>query len=97
MEIIVSPAALRDIETILDYLTREAGQNVADKYRRSFLRIFALIAEQPKLGAPRAKLGRGVRMCVVAPYLVLYRQREGLTAVLRILHGRRRITAALLR
>ena len=96
-QIVFSRAASRDIEIILDYLTREAGPGVAANYRRSMLRLFALLADHPALGAPRPKLGRSVRMCVIAPYLVLYRRVGGVVTVLRVLHGRRRISAAMLR
>jgi toxin ParE1/3/4 len=98
VQVAVSRAASRDIDTILGYLTREAGPAVASKYRRSLLRLFVLVSDQPALGVRRPKLGRGVRMCVVAPYLVLYRTvGDDLVNILRVLHGRRRLTAALLR
>ena len=94
---VLSPAAFRDVDAILDHLTREAGQSVAAKYRRALLRLFALLSEQPAIGARRPKLGRGVRISVIAPYLFLYRPEGDAVTVLRILHGRRKITAALVR
>lgn len=97
VELVVSPAALNDIEAILVYLAREAGETVAAKYRRELLRIFALLGDQPALGARRPELGRGVRLSIVAPYLVLYRYIHETVTVLRVLHGSRRISAALLR
>jgi toxin ParE1/3/4 len=95
--VVFSRAALNDIDALLIYLTRETGEGVAAKYRRSLSRLFAFLGDQPGLGAPRPKLGRGVRMRVVAPYLVLYRHADEMIAVLRVLHGRRRISAAMLR
>jgi toxin ParE1/3/4 len=86
----------QDFDEILDHLTREAGQAVASKYRRALLHLFDLLDDQPALGAPQRKLGRGVRMGVVAPYLVLYRYTGDAVTVLRILHGKRRITPRLL-
>jgi len=96
-EIVVSAAALNDIESIIEHLTREAGPNVAAKYRRELLRIFALLRDQPGLGARRPKLGRGVRLTIIAPYLVFYRHDDRTATILRVLHGRRKISAALLR
>jgi toxin ParE1/3/4 len=96
-EIVVSAAALKDIDSILEYLTNEAGQRVAGRYRQELLRLFALLRDQPELGAPRPKLGRDVRLSVVAPYLVLYRYVGGTATILRVLHGSRNIGAALLR
>jgi toxin ParE1/3/4 len=94
---VLSPAALRDFDQILDYLIQEAGPNVAAKYRRSFMHLFALLGDHPALGASRSRLGRQVRLAVIAPYLVLYRYQRDTVTVLRILHGRRRITGAMLR
>jgi plasmid stabilization system protein ParE len=96
-EIVVSAAALNDIESIIEHLTREAGPNVAAKYRRRLLRIFALLHNQPGLGARRPKLGRGVRLSVMAPYLVFYRHSKQTATIPRVLHGSRKISTALLR
>jgi toxin ParE1/3/4 len=93
---VLSRAALKDIDAILDHLSREAGDRVAAKYRLALLRLFGLLGDRPELGAPRPELGRDVRMSVVAPYLVLYRHAAGATTILRVLHGRRRITGAML-
>ena len=95
--VVVSRAAVRDIDGILDYLTREAGHGVATKYRQSLLQLFALLSDQPALGSRRPRLGRGVRVSIVASYLVIYRHFDETTNVLRVLHGRRRINAAMIK
>jgi toxin ParE1/3/4 len=41
-------------------------------------------------------LGPNVRIGVVSPYIVIYRHAEDTVNVLRIVHGRRRITDKLL-
>ena len=65
----------------------------------------AIVALQNRLGAfPRAyptrpSLGAGVRLATIAPHIVLYRYDEVAdhVLVLRVVHGRRRITEALLK
>jgi toxin ParE1/3/4 len=56
--------------------------------------LFDRLAEYPDSGAPRASLGRDIRIGVVSPYVVIYRHREAddTVTVLRIIHGRRNIT-----
>jgi toxin ParE1/3/4 len=64
-----------------------------------FARLYRHLAAFPESGAPRPKLGSGIRIGIVSPYLVIYRHGdpEGLVSVLRIVHGSRRITGELLR
>jgi toxin ParE1/3/4 len=57
------------------------------------------LVDLPQSGAPRPALGRNTRIAIVQPYLLIYdytRGDETLT-LLRILHGRRNITRALMR
>jgi len=94
--LILTPAALNDADRIFDYLAAEAGRNVAAKYRALFDDLFRLLRDYPDLGPPRERLGRGVRVSVVDPYLAIYRHDRDAVTVLRIVHGRRRITGAML-
>jgi len=78
-------------------LAKEAGSGVARRYRRSFDDIFARFARFPESGAMRPRLGRHIRIGVVSPYLVIYELESDHVMVLRIVHGRRRITRRLVR
>lgn len=85
--------ARADLNGILQYLHIEAGKKVALKYAAAFDACFARLETFPGLGAPRPGLGTGVRISVVAPYLVFYEFDEAtdVVTVLRIVHGRRKI------
>ncbi len=52
----------------------------------------------PESCEARPKLGAHIRVGVVVPYLVIYRHASGdnTVSILRILHGRRKITGKLL-
>lgn len=93
----VSPQAEHDVAKIIDLLTREAGVDVADRYRQGFDDLFARFARFPESGAPRARLGRHIRIGVVSPYVVIYELALDHVMVLRIVDGRRRITRSLVR
>lgn len=95
--LVVAPVAIRDLAKVLGDLTEDAGERVAAKYRQSFLCLFTLLEAQPGLGAPRPRLGQGIRLGIVAPYLVFYREQSDLVTVLRVLHGRQKIDRAKLR
>lgn len=94
--LVLTPAALNDANEIFEYLAAEAGRAVADKYRMSFDNLFRLLRDYSDVGPVRSRLGRGVRIGVVDPYLAIYRHDLDTVTVLRIVHGRRRITGAML-
>src|ERR1700753_4112314 len=96
--LVVAPVAIRDLANVLGDLTEDAGERVAAKYRQSFLRLFTLLEAQPGLvrrGHDLAKnFGKGIRLGIVAPYLVFYREQSDPVTVLRVLHGRQKIDRA---
>jgi len=95
--IVFTAAADADAEAIFDHLYEKAGKAIAVKYRASFRSFYNLLAEFPETGAARSGMGRHIR--IVSPYIVIYRHSEvdGVVSILRIVHGRRRITGALIR
>ncbi len=60
--------------------------------------LYDRLAEHPDSGAPRPGLGTDIRIGIVLPYIVIYRHHEAddIVTVLRVLHGRRNITAKLI-
>lgn len=96
--VVITASADADSAAILDYLSVKAGQPTVVKYRALFRRLYARLADHPDSGAPRPALGPRIRIGVVSPYIVIYRHIEAAdtVAILRIVHGRRRITGKLL-
>jgi toxin ParE1/3/4 len=95
--IITDPADADSAEIIKD-LTGKAGVLVADRYEADFDELYGRLATFPGSGSPRPKLGRFIRIGVVSPYVVVYRHipDDDVVAIIRILHGRRRITRRML-
>ncbi|RBP14155.1 toxin ParE1/3/4 [Roseiarcus fermentans] len=91
--VITGPADADSAEIISD-LTANAGELVADRYVAELNALYRRLATFPESGSPRPKLGRFIRIGLVSPYVVVYRHApdNNLVAVIRILHGRRRIT-----
>jgi toxin ParE1/3/4 len=94
-----SPEAVRDLLEIVDYLADVAGQSVARRYNEEFRRAIDNLRDLPASGSPRPEFGVDVRIVIVRPYLVFYEFKavEDVVYVLRLLHGRRNVTAQLLR
>jgi toxin ParE1/3/4 len=97
-QVVIASSADADYAEILADLATKAGWNVAFKYDRLFERLYDRLADHPLSGAPRPVLGPNIRIGIVSPYIVIYRgERDDVVTVLRIVHGRRRITGTMLR
>ena len=96
--VVVSSVADADTANILAYLASKAGRATAVKYNALFESLYDRLADHPDSAPTRPALGPNVRIGIVPPYIVIYdhEQAAGLVTVLRIVHGRRRITGKLL-
>jgi len=97
--VIVTAPADADTANILADLAGKGGHVLAAKFNLRFETLFDRLADHPDSCQARPKLGTHIRVGVVFPYLVVYRHVEGddTVSIIRVLHGRRRITRKLLR
>ncbi len=97
--VVVAASASLDQAAILSDLHVRAGLSVAVRFRMAFRHLYDRLGEHPAIGPTRPTLGPDIRIGIVSPYIVIYRFREEeqIVTVLRVVHGRRRITGALLR
>lgn len=92
--LVVTADAETDTFAVLDHLEAKAGAQVAERYARRFRAAIERLIEMPQSGAPRPALGSDTRCLIVPPYLLIYDYALGddIVVLLRVLHGRRRIT-----
>jgi toxin ParE1/3/4 len=90
--LVVAPRAINDVREILAFLSEKGGNSVAEDYFARFRSTFERLVAHPRSGSPRPRLGRAVRIAVVRPYIVIYRISADAVMIMRVLHGRRRIT-----
>jgi toxin ParE1/3/4 len=92
--LVVAVDAETDTFEILAGLEVKAGAPVAERYARRFRDAISRLIEMPRSGAPRPALGTDARCVIVLPYLLIYDYTvaDDTIVLLRILHGRRRIT-----
>jgi toxin ParE1/3/4 len=97
--VVITASADADTADIIDDLTDKAGANVTARYDADFDAFYRRLERFPESGAPRRKSGPTVRIGVVFPYVVFYRyvKADDAVLVLRVLHGRRKITRRMLR
>ena len=97
--IIFSDLADADANDIIRDLGGKAGVDVAERYVADFDRLYRQLAAFPESCARRPALGSNVRMGVVYPYVIFYEYSaiEDVVTIMRLLHGRRRITRKMMR
>jgi toxin ParE1/3/4 len=90
--------ARRDVESAIDYYTREAGSDYALGFIEALRSVYRSIADHPAAGSPRyahelALPGLRSRRLKRYPYLVFYVERDEHIDVWRVLHAQRDIPA----
>ena len=96
--VVITGPADADSAAIISDLAAKAGAIVAERYDAEFDALYRRLAAFPESGSPRPKLGRFVRIGLASPYVVFFRHAPDgdVVAVIRILHGRRRVTRRML-
>jgi toxin ParE1/3/4 len=96
--VVIAPSADADTDFVLADLASKAGRRVSAKYDNLFDKLYERLAAHPAIGAVRRRIGKDIRIGIVSPYIVIYRYTadSDTVTVLRIVHGRRRITGKLL-
>ncbi len=70
--VLISPSARADLEKITDEIAANNGRAVAQRVTLSFERSFKVLADHPRVGRPRPRLGKNLRSWPVSVYLALY-------------------------
>ena len=99
IEVVVAPEARADLDQIITTIAAAAGSATAGRWNDRFWATVDEIAAFPGPGPPRKRLGSGIRIKIVRPYIVIYEHAHGAEQafVLRVVHGKRRITRKLVR
>ena len=82
-------SARRDLQGISDYLTAEAGEDVALRIVTGILDAIVNVSTQPRAGVAAGTFGEGVRKFPVGKYMVYYRPFRSRIEILHVFHGAR--------
>lgn len=88
----LSPRAQADVEAIGEHIS-QLNPNAALRLLKRLAARWELLASQPFSGAERADFLVGVRHMVESEYVTFYRVEGRDVLILRVLHGRRDISA----
>ncbi|MDZ4841917.1 MAG: type II toxin-antitoxin system RelE/ParE family toxin [Hyphomicrobium aestuarii] len=97
--IVVTVSADADIDAIIAHMAAVAGLPTAQKYLGLIEKVYERLAAFPGSGPPRPTLGPLARIAVISPYVLIYDwdSAANTATILRVVHGRRRITRKLAR
>ena len=84
----LSPEAQKDFASILRYTGERWGRSQLLTYRDKLHGALMLLGGNPALGHPSAELPATHRLYFVGSHVIVYRTREEVTEVVRILHQR---------
>ena len=91
----ISPEAVRDIESIRDYI-QEDNPEAADRVEQELVDAIRQLAEWPGKGHIRLELASSdVHFWPVRSYLIIYRVRHAEVGIIRVLHGAQDIASIL--
>lgn len=91
----LAPRARADLDEIWQYLARESrSEAIADRQIDAITERFYLLATHPHIGRARDDdLGQGRRSFPVGQYVIVYRIAGADVRILRVVHGRRDLSA----
>ena len=92
MKVRLTPGAEADLEGIGDRIA-ERSPTRAVSYVRELRTRCLHIGEFPHAGPPRPRWGEGIRIAVYGKYLIVYRVREEVVQIHRVVHGSRDLDA----
>ncbi|TPM23504.1 MULTISPECIES: type II toxin-antitoxin system RelE/ParE family toxin [unclassified Mesorhizobium] len=92
LSIVRNARAEDDLITIWLHIARDS-EAAADRLLDRIEARWQQVATYPFSGAPRDDIAPGVRHLMVGNYLTLYRVRDDVIEILRVLHGHRNVEA----
>jgi toxin ParE1/3/4 len=87
-QLVIAPAAQRDLKDIYRYGLRQWGQAQAESYLASVKDKFWLLTRQPLLGTGRPELLTDARSLPTKSHIVFYRVTANRVEIIRVLHVR---------
>ncbi|MCA2409710.1 type II toxin-antitoxin system RelE/ParE family toxin [Rhizobium leguminosarum bv. viciae 248] len=93
--LVLSPAAVDDLDRIYDYTEEKWGQGQAEDYIVALRGYCEALAAQTKRGRKIIRLRSGYTALAFRSHFVIYAETEKVLTVIRILHRRMNIAAHL--
>jgi plasmid stabilization system protein ParE len=90
MRLRLSPCVPGDLEEIAEYIAQDSPRHAARMLRMLRARIKE-IARNPKIYRLRPEIGAEARLATAGNYVILFRIRENIVRIERVVHGSRNL------
>lgn len=90
-KVIFAPQAGRDLETIVQYIAKNAGAEVAERFGIQLLEKALSLRSLPERGRVVPEVGNPFREIIFRSYRIVYRVSDDLVEVVRFWHAARGI------
>ena len=88
LNVVLKPAARRDVRSILLYTGKQWGFEQRDVYREALDQALAALSVNPLIGRSRDEIAPDLRSYSIQQHIIYYRVAAETVTVLRILHGK---------
>ena len=90
--LVLSRAAEADVDAIIDYISGEAGNEVASRFAERIDAELVQLAELGYSGVSREWVSPGLRLTTIGVYCIYFRISPDETFIIRVLHGSRDVS-----
>jgi len=90
-KVIFAPQAGRDLENIVKYIARHAGENVAERFGMQLVEKALSLNRLPERGRVVPEVGKPFREIIFRSYRIVYRLSGDLVEIVRYWHAARGI------
>jgi toxin ParE1/3/4 len=90
LKVVRTPAAVRDLAAITDYIAAD-NLTAALRFYDEIDRLLTMFARYPEMGEAVDHLSPGLRRFTLGNYLLFYRRVDDQIELIRVLHGARDI------
>lgn len=88
-KVIFAPQAGRDLESLVRYVARNAGSEIAERFGLQLVEKALSLAVFPERGRVVPEVGLPFREIIYRSYRIVYRLSDGLVEVVRFWHAAR--------
>ncbi len=86
--LLISPAALADVQAIWDFGAQNWSDVQAEIYLTGLRRVFDMLQDQPDIARSRSEFTPPIRLYRYQSHVIVFHAEAGSVTIVRVLHGR---------
>lgn len=95
LRVVHTPVARRDLNSIFDWIADDSGSRRARAVLERMEQAFGRLAIFPGMGPVHPEYAGSPRVFPISPWMIVYKQLDDCVLILRVVDGRRDLSAVL--